>query len=95
MAAYVIVELDVTDPAAFEEYRTQVPATIAKFGGRYVVRGGRSQTLEGDWHPKRCVVLEFPSVEHAMKFYNSPEYAPQKALRLRSAKSKVVLVEGV
>jgi uncharacterized protein (DUF1330 family) len=95
MAAYVIVELDVTDPAAFEEYRTQVPATIAKYGGRYLVRGGRSQTLEGDWHPRRCVLLEFPSVEQAMTFYDSPEYAPQKALRLRSARSKIVVMEGL
>ena len=95
MAAYLIVELEVTDAATFEEYRKQVPTTISRFGGRYLVRGGTSQTLEGDWAPKRLVVLEFPSVEQARKFYDSSEYAPQKALRVRSAKAKMVLVEGV
>lgn len=95
MAAYFIVEIDVQDAAAFEEYRKQVPATIAKYGGRYLVRGGRTETLEGDWHPKRVVVLEFPSLEQAKKFYDSPEYGPLKALRLRSATSKLLLVEGL
>lgn len=95
MAAYFIVEIDVQDGAAFEEYRKQVPATIAKYGGRYLVRGGRTETLEGDWQPKRVVVLEFPSLEQAKKFYDSPEYGPLKALRLRAAKSKLLLVEGL
>jgi uncharacterized protein (DUF1330 family) len=95
MAAYFIVELDVHDTAAFEEYRKQVPATIAKYGGRYLVRGGKTESLEGEWHPKRIVVLEFPSREEAKKFYDSSDYGPQKALRLRAATSKAVLVEGV
>ena len=95
MAAYVIVELDVHDAATFEEYRTQVPATIARYGGRYLVRGGKAETIEGGWTPKRMVVLEFPSVEQARKFYDSADYAPQKALRLRSAHCKMILVEGV
>lgn len=95
MAAYFIVEIDVQDAAAFEEYRKQVPATIAKYGGRYLVRGGRTETLEGDWHPKRVVVLEFPSPEQARTFYDSPEYGPLKALRLRAATSKLLLVEGL
>jgi uncharacterized protein (DUF1330 family) len=95
MAGYLIVELDVHDAAAFEEYRKQVPATIAKYGGRYLVRGGTCETVEGDWNPKRVVVLEFPSVEQARKFYDSPDYGPQKALRFRSASSKAILVEGV
>ena len=95
MAGYLIVELDVHDAAAFEEYRKQVPATIAQYGGRYLVRGGKCQTLEGGWNPKRVVVLEFPSVEQARKFYDSTEYADQKALRFRSATSKAILVEGV
>jgi uncharacterized protein (DUF1330 family) len=89
------VELDVTDTATFEEYRWQVPATIGKYGGRYLVPGGRIETLEGDWHPKRVVILEFPSTEQARRFYDSPEYEPQKALRLRSAHSKLLLAEGV
>jgi uncharacterized protein (DUF1330 family) len=95
VAAYFIVEIDVQDATAFEEYRKQVPATIAKYGGRYLVRGGRTETLEGDWHPKRVVVLEFPSLEQARTFYDSPEYGPLKALRLRSATSKLLLVEGL
>jgi len=95
MPAYFIVEIDVQDAAAFEEYRKHVLSTIEKFGGRYLVRGGKHETLEGDWQPKRLVVLEFPSREQAMLFYNSPEYEPQKALRFRSAKSKLLLVDGV
>jgi uncharacterized protein (DUF1330 family) len=95
MAAYVIVELNVTDPAGFEEYRKQVPATIAQYGGRYLVRGGRCETLEGGWAPARVVVLEFPSMEAARRWYDSEEYRAPKALRLRSASGKAILVEGV
>jgi uncharacterized protein (DUF1330 family) len=95
MAAYLIVELDVHDPATFEEYRKQVPPTIAAYGGRYVVRGGASETLEGDWRPKRVVVLEFPSAEEARRWYRSPEYAPLMALRHKAARSRMLLVEGV
>jgi uncharacterized protein (DUF1330 family) len=94
MAAYVVVDLDVQDASAFEEYRKQVPAVIERFGGRYLVRGGRSQTLEGDWQPRRVVLLEFPSWDKAMTFYMSPEYQPLRQLRLRSSRSKIVLVEG-
>jgi uncharacterized protein (DUF1330 family) len=95
MAAYYVVELEVQDPAAFEEYRRQVPALIEKYGGRYLVRGGKTETLEGDWRPQRVVVLEFPSVADAKRFYEAPEYAPLKALRLRTTRSKTILVEGV
>jgi uncharacterized protein (DUF1330 family) len=94
MAAYVIVDLDVQDARAFEEYRKQVGAVIERFGGRPIVRGGRSETLEGDWQPKRLVVLEFPSWDKAMAFYSSPEYQPLRELRFRSARSKLVVVEG-
>ena len=95
MAGYLIVELDVHDTAAFEDYRKQVPATIAKYGGRYLVRGGKCETMEGDWSPKRVVVLEFPSVEQARKFHDSSDYAPLKAQRFRAASSRAILVEGV
>lgn len=95
MPAYFIAEIDVQDAVAFEAYRQQVPATIAKYGGRYLARGGKTEPLEGDWHPARIVLLEFPNLEQAKKFYDSPEYGPQKALRLRSTKSKLLLVEGV
>ncbi|HSG75003.1 MAG TPA: DUF1330 domain-containing protein [Burkholderiales bacterium] len=94
MAGYVVVEVDVTDSAAYEEYRKLVPATIAKYGGRFLVRGGAIESKEGGWQPKRLVVLEFPSLEDARKWYASPEYAPALALRLKAARSKLLLVEG-
>jgi uncharacterized protein (DUF1330 family) len=94
MPAYFIVDNEVTDPAGFEEYRKQVPATVAKYGGRFLVRGGQIQTLEGDWKPKRIVVTEFPSNEQARRWYDSEEYRALKTLRSRSARGSVVLVEG-
>jgi len=94
MAGYVVADVEVTDPVAYEEYRKLVPATIAKYGGKFLVRGGAVQTKEGDWRPKRLVVLEFASMDQAQKWYHSPEYAPALALRLKAARSKVVLVEG-
>ena len=84
MRAYFIVDNEVTDPAGFEEYRKQVPATLQKYGGKILVRGGQVQTLEGDWKPKRIVVTEFPSLEQARRWYDSEEYRPLKALRLRA-----------
>jgi uncharacterized protein (DUF1330 family) len=95
MPAYFIVDVDVTDPAGFEEYRKQVPATVERYGGRFVVRGGQVQTLEGTWQPKRVVVLEFPSVEQARRWYDSAEYRDPKALRFKTAKTNLILVEGV
>ena len=95
MAAYIIVDLEVTDPTGYEEYRALVPATIEKYGGRYLVRGGQYETLEGDWSPQRVVVLEFDSVERAKAWYDSAEYREPKALRHRTAKAKMILVEGV
>jgi len=95
MAAYVVVDIEVTDPVAFEEYRKGVPATIAKYGGRYIVRGGMAETLEGGWDPKRLVILEFPSTEAVKRWYFSEEYKPLLAMRLRASKGSLVLVEGV
>ncbi len=95
MAAYFIVEIDIQDPKRFEEYRSKVPATIERYGGRYLVRGGRHETIEGEWRPKRIVLLEFPSMEEAKRWYESDEYRPLKALRLRTARGHIVLVEGV
>jgi uncharacterized protein (DUF1330 family) len=94
MAAYLIAEVDVQDAALFEEYRKLVPATIARHGGKYVARGGATETLEGGWTPKRMVVLEFPSMEQARKWYHSADYAPALAMRLKAAKTKAILVEG-
>jgi uncharacterized protein (DUF1330 family) len=95
MPAYFIVDNEVTDPAGFEEYRTQVPSTVEKYGGRFLVRGGQIQALEGDWKPRRIVVTEFPSIEQARRWYDSEEYRALKAVRARSARGSVVLVEGV
>jgi len=95
MPAYFIVDNEVADSAGFEEYRKQVPITVEKYGGRFLVRGGQIQTLEGDWKPKRIVVTEFPSIEQARRWYDSEDYRPLKALRSRSARGSVVLVEGV
>ena len=94
MPAYLIVNIEVTDPAAFERYRAAVPPVIAKHGGRYLVRGGELRRLEGErpWH--RIVVLEFPSRQAAEACYADPDYAPLLALRLASTKSDGVLVDG-
>jgi uncharacterized protein (DUF1330 family) len=94
MAAYVIAEIDITDPATYEEYRRQVPGVIAKYGGKYLVRGGKVEPLEGGWSPKRLAVVEFPSMDQALKFYRSPEYAPLIKLRQKASKGKLLLVEG-
>jgi uncharacterized protein (DUF1330 family) len=94
MAAYLIGDIEVTDSAVYEDYRTQVAATVQKYGGRFMVRGGRIEALEGGWSPKRLVLLEFPSMERAQKWYRSSEYAPLIALRQRASRGKLVLVEG-
>jgi uncharacterized protein (DUF1330 family) len=94
MSAYVIGEIEVTDPAAYDDYRKQVLATIEKFGGRFAVRGGAVEPLEGGWNPKRVVVVQFPTMDQARKWYRSPEYAPLIKLRQKASKGKLVLVEG-
>ena len=94
MAAYVIAEVDVHDAALFDEYRKLVPATISQYGGKYLVRGGATDSKEGGWQPKRVVVLEFPTADQARRWYHSPEYAPVLAMRLKAARSKMVIVEG-
>ncbi len=94
MAAYVMGEIEVTDPATYEDYSKQVMAVVTKYGGRFIVRGGRVETLEGGWAPKRFVALEFPSMEQAQKFYRSPEYAPLIKLRQKASRGKLILVEG-
>jgi len=95
MPAYVIVDVTVTDPVVMEEYRKHVPATLAKYGGRFIVRGGAHQAVEGDWKPKRLVVLEFPSMEQAKRWYDSEEYREPKAMRLRAGSANLVMVEGI
>ena len=95
MAAYVIVDIEVTDPSAYEEYRKLVPPLVAKYGGKYLVRGGDLESMEGGWTPKRLAVLEFESVERAKQFYYSEDYEPVKQIRLKATNSKMVLVKGV
>ena len=95
MPAYVIVEVAIHDPAAYEEYKQLTPAAIAVFDGRFVVRGGPTQTLEGDWKPERMVVLEFPTVARANEWWNSAQYTPAKLIRQRAAYTKMIIVEGV
>lgn len=95
MAAYLIGEIEVTDPATYDDYRKQVTGTLTPYGGRFAVRGGKVESLEGGWTPKRIVVLEFPSLEQARNWYRSPEYAPLIALRQRASRGKLILVEGV
>ena len=94
MSAYVIVEITVHDKDLIVEYQKLTPATIAAYDGRFVVRGGAVTPLEGDWQPQRVVVLEFPTVERARQWWESPEYAPAKALRERAAHTKMIIVEG-
>jgi uncharacterized protein (DUF1330 family) len=94
MAAYVLVDITVQKPEVFAEYRKQVPATVEKYGGRFLVRGGAHEVLEGDCRPTRIVVLEFPDMARAKAWYNSPEYAPLLKLRLSAATGPVILVEG-
>jgi uncharacterized protein (DUF1330 family) len=94
MAAYVIADLTITDPQGFEEYRQMVPATIAQYGGKYVVRGGRVETLEGTWEPKRLVVIEFESAERAKQWWACEEYRGAKALRQRTAQTNLIIIEG-
>jgi uncharacterized protein (DUF1330 family) len=95
MAAYIIVDIDIHDAPGLEEYRKQVPATVAKYGGRFIVRGGKFETLEGDWHPRRLVLLEFPSVEQAKRWYDCEEYRPLKAMRFKASSANLILVDGV
>jgi uncharacterized protein (DUF1330 family) len=95
MPAYVAVQIDIHDPARYERYKELAPPSIKLYGGRYVARGGRVETLEGNWHPARFVLLEFPSVENARAWWGSAEYAEAKALRHASASSEMILVEGL
>ena len=94
MAAYIIADLTVTDPATMDEYRKLVPATLTPFGGRFIVRGGAHQTVEGDWKPNRLVILEFPSMEQAKRWYDSEQYREPKAMRLRAGRTNLVMVDG-
>jgi uncharacterized protein (DUF1330 family) len=94
MAGYVIADVDVTDPVLFAEYRKLVSATVEQYGGKYLARGGESVVVEGDWTPSRTVVIEFESFERAKAWYHSDQYAPALKMRLDSANSSVIIVDG-
>jgi len=95
MSAYVVIDLDVEDRPALEEYGRAVPSIVAKYEGRYLVRGGQIEVLEGDWKPKRLIVYEFPTTDAARRWHESEEYRPFRATRQRAAHANIVLVEGV
>lgn len=95
MAAYVILDVTVTDPVGYEEYRKLATPTVAAYGGKYLVRGGKVETLEGNWNPGHVVVLEFESVARARQWLSSPEYCAAQEWRHKAAVSNLIIVEGV
>lgn len=95
MSAYVIVEVDVTDPEQYARYRESVPASLDANGGRFLARGGETATLEGDWQPKRIVVMEFDDLEAARRWYDSPEYRESRDIRAGAANMRMIAVAGV
>jgi uncharacterized protein (DUF1330 family) len=94
MAAYLLVNIEITDPAGFEEYRKAVSATIAAYGGRYLTRGGAMEVPEGEWMPKRPVILEFADLARLKAWYESPEYRPLIELWQRTSKGDLVVLDG-
>jgi uncharacterized protein (DUF1330 family) len=95
MPAYLLADIEVTDPVRYENYKKLAPPAIAKYGGRYLARGGEIAVLEGDRQPGRVVILEFPDVATAKRFYASPEYRAARAERAGAANMTMVLVEGI
>jgi uncharacterized protein (DUF1330 family) len=95
MAAYVIVEIDVVDPVGYEEYKNCASASVLKHGGKYIVRGGETEVLEGDWTPKRIVVLEFESMQRAKDWLHCEDYREPRKMRHRTARANMILVDGV
>ena len=95
MAGYIIVDVQITDPEAYERYKAAVPMALAAYGGKFLVRGGRAETLEGSWEPHRLVVLEFESVERAKEWWSSQEYAAPKQLRQSASVTQMIVVEGI
>jgi len=95
MPAYVVVQVEVQDAETYERYKPLVPGSLEPFGGRFLARGGKTEPLEGSWHPKRFVIVEFPDAERARAWWSSTEYAEAKALRQASAHTEMLLVEGL
>jgi uncharacterized protein (DUF1330 family) len=95
MAAYVVVDVEITDLEKFKVYSGLSPGIIKQFGGKYVVRAGSTETVEGNWYPGRLVIVEFENMEQLRKWYNSTEYSGPKSLRHESANSNLIFVEGI
>jgi uncharacterized protein (DUF1330 family) len=95
MTAYIVLDIEVKNADRYAEYRGLASPTVAQCGGKYIVRGGRAENLEGDWSPSRIVILQFESVEQAKKWLNSPEYKPAMNLRHQTAVTRSIIVEGV
>jgi uncharacterized protein (DUF1330 family) len=94
MPAYIIAQVKINDPVRYEDYRRMVPASLATYGGKFIVRGGRTEPLEGGWNPPRLVVLEFPNAAAARRWWESDEYAEAKALREAISETQMLIVEG-
>ncbi|QBD77078.1 DUF1330 domain-containing protein [Ktedonosporobacter rubrisoli] len=95
MAAYFIVDIqEITDPQSYAEYSKDVPATIERYGGKFIVRGGAYETIEGDWQSRRLVVVEFDDVEQFKRWYNSPEYSELRKIRFQASSGRAVIVQG-
>ena len=95
MSAYIIVEIDILDPKGYDEYKNRAGESVEKYGGKYIVRGGATEVLEGDWQPKRIVVLEFESMQRAKDWLHCEEYREPRQMRHRTAKTNMILVNGV
>lgn len=95
MSGYIFVQVDVKDPARYEVYKQMVQPTLDAYGGRFLIRGGTVENLEGDWHPTRLVALEFDTVERAKAWWSSAEYAEAKALRQATTHTRMIVVEGI
>ena len=94
MPAYLISQIEIHDPVGYEEYRKLVLPSLAKYGGKFIARGGRIDVLEGDWSPRRVVICEFESLERARKWYESEEYRPAMEIRQKTATADIIVVEG-
>jgi len=95
MTAYVIVDINVKDPVRYEAYKRLAAPTVELYGGKYIARGGKTETLEGDWSPTRLVILQFDNIEQAKKWLNSMEYSGARNMRHETAISNMVVIEGV
>jgi uncharacterized protein (DUF1330 family) len=95
MKAYIIVDVNITDPVKYEDYKKLTPDSLKAFDGKFVARGGATETLEGEWEAGRIVILEFPSMAKAKAWWSSDAYAPAKAIRQSASKTRMIIVEGI